>query len=177
MAAQWSLSSVTYNTIYLSEEDRYSEETIQEYKKGYFLFEEIHLTCIETSNAFDREIKVIISFSEDIMVIKIDKKGKLFVDKNTLLDNIQKIYNLNKNQINAHLDILDLPLIEIKKINTNCVNVEVLKDNGYDTANYIEVFKHSEHVHTGLNVVEPDKSDANIQIVEKGALLELQQYI
>lgn len=175
--AQWSLSSVTYNTIYLSEEDHYSEETIQEYKKGYFLFEEIYLTCIETSDAFDRQIKVIISFSENIMVIKIDKKRKLIVNKNTLLDNMQKIYNLDKNQINTHLDILGLPLIEINKINTNRVSVEVLKDNGYDTANYIEVFKHSEHVHTGLSVVEPDKSDANIQIVTKGALSELQQYI
>ena len=96
---------------------------------------------------------------------------------NTLLDNIQKIYNLDKTQINTHLDILDLPLIEIKKINTNRFDVEVLQDNGYDTANYIEVFKNSEHVHTGLNVIEPEKSDANIQIVENGALSELQQYI
>lgn len=159
---QWNLSLIYYNGIHISRSD--SQNTVDEYKKGYFEFTEIHLRMVDKTNG-NKLAEIQISFDENLFSIKRET------------DVGWSEFPLEKQTLNQCLATLNIPPIPDIFIENNARILDFDYDIHYPAADNIQSFKTGGRYHIGLNVNQSPTSIANKGLLEQSALSDVIAYL
>lgn len=159
---QWNLFVIYYNGIHIS--SRENQNTVDEYKKGYFEFNEIHLRMVDKTDG-NKLAEIQISFDENLFSIKRET------------DVGWSEFPLEKQTLNQCLATLNIPPIQDIFIENNTRILDLDYDRHYPAADNIQSFKNGGQYHIGLNVNQSPTSISNKGLLEQFALSDVKTYL